>query len=901
MLHLIRNVSHPLHQSFFPLFSCLVSKLVDASDVSDLVAFAFSAGSIIGLNKDDLTVQEERVSQGLTPRERPINQGSLILKLAFDLALHSPAAVKAAQALQPIQQGVGAPRGMEVIAHVCNLLYSEGYAILKMDATNGFQEIKRSSLHRAVHRRCPSLLSLFQKYYTKESTCFFNLENETRQLTASDGARIGCKLSSFGFALTAQDLYENVKKIIAGPKDGSCIKAATDDVIVILKAVRGEEKAFYSTVNKVCTCLQDGAKEVGLSFVNDKAQLLLPKDWELPGEGILPAGLVVRSNTLPNVGFRGMEIVGTPVGSSDYCKSFVKTTLNAMLRASEDLLQIHPQSATKLLKDCVCAAPSYIAQVCHPAFTKEDLANFDDRVWTLWLRILGGVDRDDLKCCDAALSRARAKTFLPCRYDGVGLKSWDQAAGFAWFTSIASCIAIEDPDLDYARRFLGDRGKDAYEFAMDAVGGPSYLKDSNFEILPVGEPDVLSNSTFYHDLFKDFPKMRLQHEFLDVVCRRANSQFVKTTVHTDTSEKILLRSLKFPGHSILPNLFTANLSQRDVRLTKSEFVIVARQFTCLPPVKNDECDVIMHPCGCEAQLCSNSKCTKKDAVLDSTGNHAIICHPGVKVHKATILEETLERVFRQAGGNPSRQPDTYSLLGGFFNKEDVSRLFPGNLTIAQSDERKAHAMRYLDIMTKMEGHARTSALKLWREQLPATVFDKKDPATPSVVRFDLKLSATTPIDCPRKVICDHAIVHETSPTYAEGVLKFLEEDKAGIPSESPAFQKIVQSKKRRYASVVAVVKRLAEDRRLNYQPEFLFPVISSLGIMNEDMKALMKFILDRFVDTQKGKPKRPDGVEARVIKGRFKVELRNSICFALLRGNALAMDNQGCCGVVNPL
>src|SRR3954462_5786457 len=91
---------------------------------------------------------------------------ALFLKLAYDLALHSPAAQEAAQALRPIQQGVGAPRGMEVIAHVCSPLYEQAYAILKMDATNGFQEIKRASLHRAVLRRCPSLLSLFKKYYT---------------------------------------------------------------------------------------------------------------------------------------------------------------------------------------------------------------------------------------------------------------------------------------------------------------------------------------------------------------------------------------------------------------------------------------------------------------------------------------------------------------------------------------------------------------------------------------------------------------------------------------------------------------------------------------------------------------------------------------------------------------
>ena len=165
------------------------------------------------------------------PPERPINQGSLVLKLAFDLALHSPEAKEAAKTLEPIQQGVGAKRGMEMIAHVCNALYSEGYAILKMDATNGFQEIKRASLHRAVERKCPSLLSLFKKYYTKESTCFFNMESEIRLLSSSEGARIGCKLSSFAFALTVQDLYETIRSTASHAGEGSCIKAATDDIV----------------------------------------------------------------------------------------------------------------------------------------------------------------------------------------------------------------------------------------------------------------------------------------------------------------------------------------------------------------------------------------------------------------------------------------------------------------------------------------------------------------------------------------------------------------------------------------------------------------------------------------------------------------------------------------------
>ena len=99
---------------------------------------------------------------------------------------------------------------MEVISHVCSALYAQGYAMLKLDATNGFQEIKRSSLHQAILRRCPSLLSLFQKFYSKESCCFFDLESEVLLLEAHDGARIGCRMGSFAFGLTVQDPYEVV-------------------------------------------------------------------------------------------------------------------------------------------------------------------------------------------------------------------------------------------------------------------------------------------------------------------------------------------------------------------------------------------------------------------------------------------------------------------------------------------------------------------------------------------------------------------------------------------------------------------------------------------------------------------------------------------------------------------
>lgn len=181
---------------------------------------------------------------------------------------------------------------------------------------------------------------------------------------------------------------------------------------------------------------------------------------------------------------------------------------------------------------------------------------------------------------------------------------------------------------------------------------------------------------------------------------------------------------------------------------------------------------------------------------------------------------------------------------------------------------------------------------------PAVRVDEKDESG-GVIRFDLAFPASTPLVCPRELVFDHAIVQETSPTYADDVLKFLQADTNSDTVGSVAFKKVVQSKQRRFASLMPVVNRLLEERKLGSQPTF-FPVISSLGFMNNDMQTVLKFTVDRFKEYQRHLPARLDGTEPKIILGRFKVELKNSICFALLKGNALAMNNQGVRGVVCP-
>jgi hypothetical protein len=231
-------------------------------------------------------------------------------------------------------------------------------------------------------------------------------------------------------------------------------------------------------------------------------------------------------------------------------------------------------------------------------------------------------------------------------------------------------------------------------------------------------------------------------------------------------------------------------------------------------------------------------------------------------------------------------------------KEDLWCLFPGKLNQAQAVERKALAMKYLDIVSKLpRGHARTAELGMLRETFPAPIVARDDDNN-GTIRFDMKFPMVTPLDDPREVWFDHVIVQETCPTYASATWRFLEEGKTNLPENGPAFLKAKGMKALRYSALIFVVNRLVEDRKLNFQPTFLFPVLSSLGIMNADMKQLMKLIVQRFKDNQRHQPPSSDGIAANVLKGRFKVQLRNAVCFALIRGNALCMSNQGMDGGV---
>lgn len=102
-------------------------------------------------------------------------------------------------------------------------------------------------------------------------------------------------------------MYEEVRSNLVS---GSTMKAATDDVVIMIRAEKDHEKDLYEEVNQTLHRLEKEASKVGLTFVNDKAMLLLPRDWSPTHQvEVLNRNLRLRSDTFSNLSVQGMEVV----------------------------------------------------------------------------------------------------------------------------------------------------------------------------------------------------------------------------------------------------------------------------------------------------------------------------------------------------------------------------------------------------------------------------------------------------------------------------------------------------------------------------------------------------------------------------------------------------------------
>ena len=233
------------------------------------------------------------------------------------------------------------------MAHLFTALWNKGYAILGIDFENGFNAMLRQAMLDAVHKRCSMLTPLVNKFYARDSLCFFVVDGEARVVLSQEGSRMGCVLGSFAFDCVVEDIYEGAQALL--PE--AVVKALTDDLNTAVPPQESVQEQLR-LCGQLFTAIRSEAERVaGLAVNMDKTKLLLPlkpdgQPHDLDTLAIpedFPAELKVNAT--------GMKVGGAPVGTDAFVHSFVADTLEEY---KERILALPGMGATAC---CACACP----------------------------------------------------------------------------------------------------------------------------------------------------------------------------------------------------------------------------------------------------------------------------------------------------------------------------------------------------------------------------------------------------------------------------------------------------------------------------------------------------------------------------------------------------------------
>ena len=358
------------------------------------------------------------------------------------------------------------------------------------------------------------------------------------------------------------------------------------------------------------------------------------------------------------------------------------------------------------------------------------------KLWTAILGGVGD-EAEQLKLCKAGESRANRWTSLPSREGGVGLRWWSTVGEYAWYGSFAWCDDTDfNNGKQFLKAECEHTHKKALEILGGKLyinhGDYEVLPPEDKDVLYAQDFDYYTQWRKDHQSVK--LQQQFNRIVGERLRKDLTSDTQLKHEHVTESEKVrAVQTRKDPQGSVLLHLFQGSLADNESRLTPLEYKIAARQFIGLPALKNPRAETVELKCGCKVQKCPNVGC---DAQLDPCGNHAMTCHVGIGSRKATLLERTLERTFRASCGKGESQPSTSKLLGEMLPTEDLVRLFPGGLSVEETKKNQDLAIELIDaFMTSAptkeaiidEGRSRMPVIDEEKEQLANSVvrFDLK--------------------------------------------------------------------------------------------------------------------------------------------------------------------------------
>ena len=398
---MLRGAAAPVASETLAIMAALVSLLLADGLPPSLAPFIHGA-HLTALRKE---------SGGL----RPIAVGLSLRRLAAKVGWRLVQSDVVAH-LQPVQLGVGVPRGAEAIIHAVDRLVRGADAtcdglVAQLDLSNAFNSVSRAAVLTEVEAVCPALYP----WVASSLCCRPRLYFGDQVVLSSAGVQQGDPLGPMLFALALQPLLLRISalpglRLSAWFLDDGTLAGSATAVIQGLKLV------------------QTAGPTLGLHLNPAKSLAWWPYSTLPPRSR---ADLVELEIPLSICRDGGVEVLGSPVSlSTAFASAVVMARADRACTALKrlDLLADDPQVQLLLLRSCLGGTRMlYSARTVPPSAGQLAFAAFDMALEASLQAIVGWPDR--------LPSTARELAALPLRLGGLGLLRAGDLAAFAFAAS----------------------------------------------------------------------------------------------------------------------------------------------------------------------------------------------------------------------------------------------------------------------------------------------------------------------------------------------------------------------------------------------------------------------------------------------------------------------------------
>ena len=408
---------------------------------------------------------------------RPIAVGS-VWRRVIARAVASQCRARWAEALRPVQFGVGVRGGTEAMVHGVRSLLQEHpeWCVAATDCRNTYNAVSgRAGVLRAVQEFDPALLPFVRFFCDEPARLRYAASAGVARLLSRSGVQQGDPLASALFSMAIQPALLEIQATAVGAAAGAVVVAQIDDVYLVGPSAWVEES--YAA-------LQIAYARVGLRLRHAKGALycpagILPADAEavLDSRGdvvghrharmhvpIVPHGLYfddLEDRLLPDA---GITVVGSAVGSDAFER---RAARDVYASSARQLLQLHDalsdtQIFSLLARHCVLTRLTYIQRTIPSSLQRTAASAFDvlaRHVFQVSHRL---APLDDV---------ARFQVGLPLRVGGAG---WTPSASALERCYVASALAAIDALCDVStpwRRSMLDHVALLTEYAVSGVRG----------------------------------------------------------------------------------------------------------------------------------------------------------------------------------------------------------------------------------------------------------------------------------------------------------------------------------------------------------------------------------------------------------------------------------------------